>query len=184
MKTLHVFRILSVLLIVIGTLVFASPADAYLEKETIPIDNTFYLTKGIDSPCDFDLTIHDYGYLKSNTWREEDTMPTKRITTAGTLREDWIANGKVIHAQVQGPGIYTYTFDFENNLAYVNFKLLGTWDLITIPGYGKVGGGANLVLGTDVFKLPYWEYQYSVLEKEVGNWTPNDLEKICAYLAP
>ncbi len=184
MKTLHVLRILSVLFIVFGTLAIASPASAYLEKETVPVDNTLNLIGGIDSPCAFDLTIHYYGYLKYNTWREEDYMPTKRISTAGNLNEDWIANGKIIHGQVQGPGIYTYTFDIVNELAYVHFKLLGTWDLITIPGYGKVGGGANLVIGTDTYKLPNWEFISTVVEKDVGNWTPNDTEKICAYLAP
>jgi hypothetical protein len=185
MKTMHVFRILSVLLMVFVTLAAASPTYADTHYHFVaPYVNTYTLWPAAENPCGFDIIKHNYGTSRGNFWLDDAGFLTKEIDTFGNMRLDYIVNDKIVNEQIQGPVMYALKYDFPANRAWVTWKMVGTVSLTTIPGYGIVRGGGIQWVGIDTFditNLNDWKYLGTEMVKQVGGFV-SGWAKVCAYL--
>ena len=176
MKTQFVFRILSAILMVFVTLAVASPAFADTIVKTVIVEEKTTVWPAAENPCGFDLTILDYGKLRVNYWLDENGVKTHSITIFGNRKEDVTANGKSANVQFQGPMQTTY---IENGV--IN-KIVGANSIITVPGYGKIFGGAGQILETILVDPVTGEVSYT-LDRQVGN-IAFDFGPLCDYLGP
>ena len=93
MKKTIVSTIFALLMVLVITLFAFTPAFADPpEKYTIPIDNWEYL-EGSDSPCDFDITFHEWGEFRGLIWLDENGQMTRNFESFGQLRFEFLANG-------------------------------------------------------------------------------------------
>ena len=176
MKTQLVFRILSAILMVFVTLAVASPAFADTLVRTVIVEEKTTVWSGDDNPCGFDLAFHDYGKLQVNWWLDENGVTTHSIVIYGNRKEEVTANGKSANVQFQGPVLTTY---IENGV--IN-KTVGANSIITVPGYGKIFGGAGQILETILVDPVTGEVSYT-LDRQVGN-IAFDFGPLCEYLGP
>jgi hypothetical protein len=182
MKTLHVFRILSVLLMVFGSLAAATPAnaDSHVHDDYILDINSTWLADDPENPCGFDIQFREYGVVRLNVWFDEDGRVTHEVDIYGNVKEDLSANGKTVNIQVQGP--VHFFIEYPPNEILLRAKQVGTAAIATVPHYGKIRGGGGQILETVIFTLDGEMISYS-LDKWVGNFS-GDWGPICAYLGP
>jgi len=191
MKIQHVFRTLTVFILVLVS--FAATQPAFAESPGThgqfinEVSGVEILPSGTPSNlCDIDITQTTSGYQRINFWLDEFGWPTKQVDIAGTIKINWSGpNGNVLNIQVAGPRLRDFEY-LGDNKVLVTFKDVGTWDMVTIPHLGKVtGGGINVIWlwtfdTTDpVNWAPVGEPQ--VIE-EAGNYDPYNWEIICSYL--
>ncbi len=184
MKTQHVFRILSVLLMVFMTLATARPAYAdTLVKEVYPMDYSFDWIVGDPvnpSPCDFDIHVHTDYVLRVNYWLDEYNRPTTEIDVYANFKSDWSANGKTVDIRGAGPALHSV--EYYTDKIILTVKVVGAYDLVTVPGYGIIRGGGGQIFNTLTF-TPDWEFISWSPNKYVGNFNW-DWGPICTYLRP
>jgi hypothetical protein len=179
MKTKHVFRILSVVLLVIMTLSAASPAYAGTHvQEVIQVDDSWIWSgSDADNPCGFDIGIHEYGTYRVNYWLDEDEQITREIDIFGNMKLVMSANGKTLNVLYQGPAHWVYSED------KVVLKVTGTNAAVTVPGYGKVDGSAGLLIITWDIDAETGEWINGIEVKWVGSKDfVSEPNPICAYL--
>lgn len=179
MKKTIVSTIFALLMVLVITLFAFTPAFADPpEKYTIPIDNWEYL-EGSDSPCDFDITFHEWGEFRGLIWLDENGQMTRNFESFGQLRFEFLANGKSLSGNEQGP-IHGY---FSEDIVTIHF--LGTGIFVTIPGYGPVYGfaGQSIVTFTYNPETGEWEQTDGKLVGTDNHIHKGYLEAFCAYLS-
>ncbi len=191
MKIQHVFRTLTVFILVLMSFAATQPAFAATvgTHHQMIVDMSWEEIYPSGSPynlCNIDIKKTWSGYLRINYWLDELGLPTKEVDIAGTLKIMWSGtNGNVMNVQVAGPTIRHYEYLGDNKLLQT-FMQVGAWDLVTIPHYGKVaGGGINIKLINtfDVTVPGNWvQIGETQVISEEGNWDPYNWEIICHYL--
>jgi hypothetical protein len=182
MKTLHVFRILLVLLMVFGILAAATPAyaDTHVQDDYVLDINFTWTEDAPDNPCGFDIQWREYGVVRLNVWFDEENRVTHEVDIYGNVKESLSANGKTVNFLIQGP--VQFNIEYPPDEIVLRAKSVGTAALATVPHYGKIRGGGVLILETAVYTRDGELISYN-LDKWVGNYT-DDWDPICAYLGP
>ncbi len=191
MKIQHVFRTLTVFILVLVSFATTQPAFAASAgtHNQLIVDEAGVWTLPAEDPnngCNIDITVTWSGYRRINFWLDEYGQPTKQVDVAGTIKIYLSGpNGNVLNIQVAGPMLRDFKF-LDDNKVLITFKDVGTWDMVTIPHLGRItGGGMNLIWvwtfdTTDPDNwVPVGEPQ---VISEVGNWDPYNWEIICHYL--
>ena len=181
MKTMRVFRALSVLLMVFMTLSIANPAYANTHVQiSVPrVGDWILRADSPDNVCGFDVLFHDYGNWRVNYFYDKSGQQIKEVDIYGNLKTDIMANGKSVNSQYQGPA----HFEIIGNMAIE--KDTGVKGTITIPHYGKVVGGAGLSMYTYTIE-PDGSWANQTLVKDTTHiiWTTEAWMKVCEYLGP
>jgi hypothetical protein len=187
MKTLHAFRILLVVVMVILPLVAVTPAYAGVGthyQDVIPIDDSGPWPV---QHCAFLINYHTWGNFRINYWLDQNGQLTKEIDILGNLKQTMTApdTGKTVNVQIQGPTHYEFTYPEENVLV---MKVIGTgtFSLMTAPGDGRIGpGGGGKMVETYTFDISDpndWILLKYSLDNVVGNTNPGDWTKFCEYM--
>jgi hypothetical protein len=183
MKAQHVFRCLSVLLMIFVTLAAASPvsADTHIQNVTdMEGHSVMVVNDPVDpSPCSFDIDVYQHGNLRDNIWINENGQVTKEILIYGNVKKEWSAHGKTVDVQAQGPIKYHYQYGPEENKIIV--KVTGASEVITIPGHGKIYGGGGQINLTYTFQAGSWNLISITVDRVIGNINL-DAGPLCEYL--
>ena len=181
MKGLFVLRILIIASMLALPLVAVTPAFADTPVHgSAPIDDTeIWLATAEDNPCGFDIVIHVYGTFRFNSWLDENGQTTREIDIYGNLKQTYSAHGKSVNVQMQGP--IHYEAISENHII---LTWLGTNPIITVPGYGKVVGGAGQIVEEIILDPDTGEVISDVFLKLVGSFNYDDSSAVCEYLSP
>ena len=180
MKTIHAFRILLVLVMVILPMMAATPAYAGgLTHHQMVIDMGEEDIPWPGAPCGgINILIDVEGYLRVNYWTDENELWIKELDIYGTVKHTATANGKTVNILVQGPVHYEYTYTPDT--VVMLSKGTGTTSMITAPGYGKIWGGAVNMVETYTFDANNWDLLDYSLDRLVGN-LDKDFTELCAY---
>lgn len=168
------FRLLAVFAVILLPFLTASPVQA--SKPDKIVNQYIDYSYEIDNSCGFPITAHLYGTITTKFFGYEKESQKNRVMDVwGQMKGYYEANGKILDQQASGPSHFGET---ENGYFAVN---LGTQGLITIPGYGVVGGGAGQIIVT--FEWDEAAQNYYVIDVEVvgGNFDKTDWGAICAY---
>ncbi len=192
MKIRNIVHIFLVLATACGVLAAASPAYAAARGTHIqfdlPSDGSYTYQVGEDmfqNPCNIPITYTTEGILRVNQWLDADGRPTHEIDIYGTFKEWVSANGKVINVQMMGPAIYSITW--METAALEIEKSVGATRMFTIPGYGRVNGGAGQYTTMYLFNISdpnpeNWFLIDSWTTKAVGNKDFSSWDVVCHYL--
>ncbi len=171
------FRLLAVFAVILLPFLTASPVQAGAPIPTKEVFDDYY---PVENDCGFEITGHLYGRLDSSYFLYDNGLKNKILVHAPTLKGTWSANGKELNFQVSGPVQYRQT-----NEGFLQI-MLGTWDFLTVPGYGAVWGFAgHVILEWQFIGVENGQeiYEMVAVLKEVGNFTPYDWAPICAYFS-
>lgn len=181
MKTLHTFRILSVLLLVFVTLASVRPASAASSHTTdLYTVDEYNLWPAAWNICgNIDLTVHDYGTLRIERWLDENNHIIKEHDIWGNYHVDFINNDKIVTVQLQGPTHISSVEYYDDHITEVSVTL-GVDDIVTIPHMGRIAGGGGQFVETLTFDLN-WNLIDDQVDKVVGNLI-DDPTVMCTYL--
>lgn len=141
MKKLHLFHILSVVLILALTMAFVTPAQAKQGKpyhEVYDASGDWYLT-GI---CDFDIHVVSTGHGIATYWFNEDGSVSKDMGHDANVQTTLSANGKT--ANLQYHSTTTELLEYRDDGITFYTKWRGGLNIITVPGQGRIWGGGGL----------------------------------------
>jgi hypothetical protein len=179
MKGLFVLRILMIASMLVVLLVAVSPAFADTPGHWVnTVDETStWLANTEDNPCDFDIVVHEYGTFRGNYWIDDNGQLTRAMDIYAGLKQTLSAHGKTVNMQIQGP--IHYDVISENHFIMTS---VGTNSLITVPGYGKIFGGAGQIVEEIKFDPTTGEV-LDVILSQVGNINFDNFSAVCKYLS-
>lgn len=177
MKTRSLVSIFSILLVIIVTLATARPAYADTHYQyTIPqVTWTWF---GADNPCGFDIIINHQGYSRVNIWFDGDFVP-KQFYINGAVKTV-LEGPKGTMLDLHGAGPVHFTAVKTTDTIIVTERDLGSNNIITLPGYGRILGGGGQIVYTWTYGLD-GSFQGWSQDKQVGNII-GDWGVVCTYL--
>ena len=188
MKTQHAFRILIIAVVAILPLVAVAPVSAGGGTHvhyTYPFPLYIEWAAKINPCREFDIVIQREGFILVNAWYDENGLAVKEMEIWSFLTRTFTVGEKTVSFNIKGPVHYEYTY-LSDTLLEIRMNGMGTGGLATVPGYGKIMGGAGLLIETIVYDISnpdkWKEISYS-LDKDVGNYQDNWVI-LCEYLAP
>lgn len=185
MKTRRLLSILLIFLVALGTLAVTKPALAEKQKTHVQYDvdmngTWVQLATDPENPCTIDLTYTDHGFVQVNQWFDEAGNILKEMDMYGPFHRSISGNnGNVINVQQYGPAFFDFVYG--ESIITVFVKGTGEQQMITIPGIGRISGGAGNNIMAYVFDTD-WNFLYTYVVRpddflDFSNW-----DIVCGYL--